>query len=104
MFHTIESCIEITVTIKSSPYPAEEDERIGNNETRNAGILDDPKKHRNAAIPSALDFGQVAHRYAPIPSALDGGQVARQSVVAGGIVLGDAACSVVGIFPYHGGP
>lgn len=104
MLHAIETCIEITVTIKSSPYPAEEDERIGNNETRNAGILDDPKKHRKAAIPSALDFGQVAHRNAPIPSTLDGGQVARQSMVAGGIVLGDAACRVVGIFPYHGGP
>ena len=56
------------------------------------------------AIPSALDFGQVAHRNAPILSALDGGQVARQSMVAGGIVLGDAACSVIGIFPYHGCP
>jgi hypothetical protein len=33
MLHAIETCIEITVTIKSSPYPAEEDERIGNNET-----------------------------------------------------------------------
>ena len=60
MLHAIETCIEITVTIKSSPYPAEEDERIGNNDTRNAGILDDPKKHRNAAIPSALDVSQVA--------------------------------------------
>jgi hypothetical protein len=76
MLHAVETCIEITVTIKSSPYPAEEDERIGNNETRNTGILDDPKKHRKEAIPSALDFGQVAHRNAPIPSTLDGGQVA----------------------------
>ncbi len=101
MLHAIETCIEITVTIKSSPYPAEDDERIGNNETRNAGILDDPKKHRNAAIPSALDFGQVAHRNAPIPYSLDVGQVACRSVVAGGIVFGDAAYSAVGIFPYQ---
>ncbi len=104
MLRAIESCIEITVKIKSSPYPAEEDERKGNNETRNVGVLDDLKKHSNAAIPSVLDGGQVDHRNAPIPSALDGGQVAHQSVVAGGIVLRDAAYSVVGIFPYHGGP
>ena len=104
MLHAIESCIKITVTIKSSPYPAEEDERKGYNETRNVGVLDDPKKNSYAAIPSVLDGGQVDHKNAPIPSTLDGGQVAHQSVVAGGIILGDAAYSVVGIFPYHGGP
>jgi hypothetical protein len=60
MLHAIESCIEITVTIKSSTYPAEEEERIGNNETHNASVLDDPKKHRNSAILSALDVRQVA--------------------------------------------
>jgi hypothetical protein len=117
MLHTIESCIKIIVT---SPYPAEEEERIGNNEKQNMRVLDDPKKHRNTAIPSALDVGQVAHRNTAIPSALDVdqvahrntaipstldvGQVAHQSVVAGGIVLGDVAYSAVGIFPYHGGP
>jgi hypothetical protein len=104
MIHAIESCIEIPVTIKSSPHPAEKDERIGNNETQNVSVLNDPKKHRYTAIPSALDVGRVAHTYAPIPSTLDVGQVAHQSVVAGGIVLGDAAYSAVGIFPYHGGP
>jgi hypothetical protein len=104
MLHAIESCIKITVTIKSPPYPAEEDERIGNNETRNASLLDDPKKHRNAAIPSALDVGLVANTNAAFPSTVDVGQVAHQSVVAEGIVLGDAAYSAVGIFPYHGGP
>ena len=57
----------------------------------------------NAAIPSALDVGQVVHMNTPIPSTLDVRQVARPSVVAGGIVLGDAAYSAVGIFPYHGG-
>jgi len=104
MLHIIESCIEITVIIKSSPYPAEEEERIGHDQTRNTCVLNDLKKHRNTAIPSALDVGQVAHRNAAIPSTLHVGGVAHQSMVAGGIVLGDAAYSAVGIFPYHGGP
>ena len=104
MLHAIESCIKITITIKSSPYPAEEDERIGNNEAQNASVLGDPKKHRNAAITSTLDVGQVAHRNAPMPSTLDVGQVAHQSMVAGVIILEDVAYSDVGIFPYHGGP
>ena len=104
MLHAIESCIEITVTIKSSPYPAEEDDRIGNNETQNVSVLDDLKKHRNAAIPSVLDVSQFDHRNAPTPSTLDVGQVACHSVVAGGIILGDAAYSAIRIIPYHGGP
>ena len=87
MLHAIESCIEKTITIKSSPYLAVEDERKGYNETQNAGVLNDPKKHSNEAIPSVLDGGQVDHRNAPIPSTLDGGQVAHQSVVAGGMFL-----------------
>jgi hypothetical protein len=102
MLHAIENCIKITVTIKPSPYPAEEDQRIGNNETQNKSVLHGPKKHRNTAIPSALDVGQFSHWNAPIPSTLDVGQVAHQSMVAGGIVLGDAAYSAVGILPYHG--
>ena len=41
---------------------------------------------------------------ASIPSTLDVPQFTCQSAVAGGIILGDAAYSAVGIFPYHGGP
>jgi hypothetical protein len=88
MLHAIESCIEITVTIKLSPYPAEQESKIGNMESRHASVLNDQKKHMNATIPSTLDVPQFTH----------------QSAVAGGIVLGDAAYSAVGIFPYHGGP
>jgi hypothetical protein len=35
---------------------------------------------------------------------LDVRQVACRSIVAGGIVIGDASYSAVGIFPYHGDP
>ncbi len=51
-------------------------------------MLDDQKKHISTTIPSTLDDLRFT----------------RQSVVAGGIILGDAAYSAVGIFPYHGGP
>ena len=75
MLHAIESCIKITVTIKSSPYPAEQEAKIGNKGSQNTCTLDDQKKHMNASIPSTLDVPQFT----------------CQSVVAGGIVLGDAA-------------
>jgi hypothetical protein len=51
-------------------------------------MLDDWKDHMNATIPSTLDVPQVT----------------RQSVIAGGIILGDAAYSAIGIFLYHGSP
>ena len=88
MLHAVESCIEITVTIKSSPYPAEQDAKIGNKGSRNASVINDRNKCTNATIPSTLDVPQFT----------------GQSLVAGGTVLGDAACITVGIFPYHGGP
>ena len=88
MLHAVESCIEITVTIKSSPYPAEHDAKIGNKGSRNASVINDWNKYTSASIPSTLDVPQCT----------------RQSIVAGGTVLGDAACIAVGIFPHHGGP
>jgi hypothetical protein len=41
---------------------------------------------------------------ATLPTTLHDKRAARQSVVAGGTVLGEAAHTAVGIFPYCGGP
>jgi hypothetical protein len=41
---------------------------------------------------------------ATLPTTLHDKRAARQSVVAGGTVLGEAAHTAVGIFPYRGGP
>ena len=87
MLHAVESCIEITVTIKSSPYPAEQDAKIGNKGSRNASVINDRNKRTNTTIPSTLDVPQFT----------------GQSLVAGGTILGDVACITVGIFLHHGG-
>ena len=121
MFYSIEDSTEITVTIKLltscnaehkekqlnketsetiviellTLCNAEHKEKQVNKETSDMIVIDDPtpnmqhsKKFWNATLPSTLHDKWAA----------------RQSVVAGGSVLGEAAFATVGIFSYHRGP
>jgi len=83
MLHDTESCIKTTVTIKLPPCDAEQVAKIGNEITRIASVHDYTKKHTNATICLTLNVWQVG----------------RRSIVAGGIIVGDAAYSAVGVLP-----
>ncbi len=92
----MEDSIKITVTIKQLTLcNAEHKEKQVNKETSDMIVINDPtpntqysKKFWNATLPSTLHDKRAA----------------RQSVIAGGSVIGEAAYATVGIFPYCGGP
>ena len=89
----MEDSIKITVTIKLLTLcNAEHKEKQVNKETSDTIVIDDPtpnmqysKKFWNATLPSTLHDKRAA----------------CQSVVAGGSILGEAAYTTVGIFPYR---
>ena len=92
----MEDSTKITVTIKLiTSYNAEHKEKQVNKETSDTIVIDDP-----------ISITQYSKKFwsSTLPSTLHDKQAARQSVVAGGSVIGEAAYAAVGIFPYSGGP
>ena len=121
MFHSIEDSAEITVTIKlitscnaehkvkqlnketsdkivieqQTSCNAEHKEKQVNKETSDTIVIDNP----NPNTQCSKKFWKIT-----FTSTLHDKLAARQSVVAGGSVIGEAAYAAVGIFPYRGGP
>ena len=121
MFHSIEDSAEITVTIKlitscnaehkvkqlnketsdkivieqQTSCNAEHKEKQVNKETSDTIVIDNP----NPNTQCSKKFWKIT-----LTSTLHDKLAARQSVVAGGRVIGEAAYAAVGIFPYSGGP
>ena len=89
----MEDSIEITVTIKLlTSCNAEHKEKQVNKETSDMIVIDAPNPNK-----------QYSKKFwnATLPSTLHDERAARQSVVAGGNVLGEEAYATVGIFPYR---
>ena len=74
---------------------AEHKEKQVNKETSDMIVIDAPTPN--------MQYSKTFWN-ATLPSTLHDKRAARQSVVAGGSVLGEAVYATVGIFPYLGGP
>ena len=121
MFHSMEDSTEITVTIKLlTLFNVEHKEKQLNKETSDTIVIElltlCNAEHKEKQVNKETSDTIVSDAQTPntqyskkfwnatLPSTLHDKRAARQSVVAGGSVLGEAAYATVGIFPYRGGP
>ena len=116
----MEDSTKITVTIKLTSCNAEHKEKQLNKETSDMIVIElltlcnaehkEKQVNKETSDTIVIDASTSNMQYskkiwnATLPSTLHNKRVVRQSVIARGSVLWEAAYATVGIFPYGGGP